>query len=337
MTQVTHITLNASADGQRLDRWLKKTYPYMGFGPLQKTIRTGQLRVNGKRAKADTILHEGDELRLPPQLNPANREKQETRISDKDAAWLKSLIIFEDDNILALNKPHGVAVQGGSKTTRHIDGLLPSLTDKRGNTPKLAHRIDKDTSGLLVLSKNNEYARILANAFKQKQVNKAYLAVCTPTPKHEAGTIKAKLGKAAHHGDKETMVVDEENGKTAITHYQTLDYAGRSAALVAFSPVTGRTHQIRVHAQIMGSPILGDPKYQIEQVPNHDMPLPSLEVCAHKGLHLHAYAMHLDIPGYRKGLTLKAPLSNEMRSSMKTLGFTEHNIAPETLFTNLSF
>ncbi len=345
---VQHIILDASADGQRLDRWLKKTYPALSFGQLQKLIRTGQIRIDGKRAKGDSVLQEGQDMRLPPALTGAPPKMSNSRSlepTDKERAQIRGMVIYEDDNLIALNKPHGLAVQGGTKTTHHIDRLLPALAGRNGFIPKLVHRIDKDTSGLLLLAKSNEYAKILAEKFKSRDIRKTYIALCAPTPTIHDGTIKAALVKTSqgHGHDREQVVVDEEFGKSAVTDYRVIDHAGRSAALVAFFPRTGRTHQIRVHSQVMGSPILGDPKYGLDHRRVHSAEVGEylensaeglLDLCDYRGLHLHAYAVHLSLPGYRGGLSLKAPLSREIQSSMRRLGFSGLDLDLIDPFTN---
>lgn len=348
MSSVTHFTIDAAADGQRLDRWLKKTYPTLSFGQVQKLIRTGQIRIDGKRAKADTTLLQGQDLRLPPIVNSGGQndgQKRAKGLNEKDRAFIRSLVIYEDNNLIALNKPPGLAVQGGTKTTRHIDGMLEGLKGKDGFVPKLVHRIDKDTSGLLLLAKTNNYARILTDQFKSRDIRKTYLALCSPAPTVMTGTIKAKLVKAVNplSRDREQMIEDEK-GKTAATDYSVIDIAGKDIALVAFFPRTGRTHQIRAHCQIIGSPILGDPKYRIdpsrahndEEAEKHaEAARTMLSMCSYKGLHLHAYMLTLFLPGYgARGLTLKAPLTQEMRGSLRQLGFAGTD--PEVIdpFTN---
>ena len=300
-------------DGQRLDRFLKKAFPTLTFGQAQKLIRTGQIRINGKRAKADSRIHKEDELRLPPSLQHGNH-KHEKQFSQKDRDFVESLILYEDEHLLALNKPAGLAVQGGSKTNRHLDGMLNSC-EKKGVKPRLCHRLDKDTSGVLILAKNADAARALTHSFQGHDVEKTYWAITAPAPHPQNGTIDAPIAKSPVRIDGgEIMVHDQVAGKKAITDYEVIDHAGKEAAFVAFYPKTGRTHQIRVHASIIGAPILGDRKYN----PN---PLPFDNEDIYDGLHLHARAITFPHPITHKMITIEAKLSEKFLKSWKTLGF----------------
>lgn len=299
-------------NGQRLDRFLKKKFPALTFGQTQKLIRTGQIRINGKRIKQDARLCEGDELRLPPSLKHDNKDKIQFIQRDRD--FIESLILYEDSQILALNKPAGLAVQGGNKTARHIDGLLNSYI-KKNVKPRLTHRLDKDTSGVLILAKTSDAARELTHAFQSHEVHKTYWALTSPTPEHNNGTIDARICKApVRHDGGEIMIHDDENGKKAITDFEVIDKARKEIAFVAFYPKTGRTHQIRVHAQIMGSPLLGDRKY------NHN-PFPFESSDMYDGLHLHAYKITLNHPESGEEVTIEAPLPQKMLKSWKSFGF----------------
>lgn len=300
-------------DGQRLDRFLKKAFPTLSFGQTQKLIRTGQIRINGKRAKSDSRLSANDELRLPPSL-AEGEQKPQIQFSQKDRDFIESIILFEDDAILALNKPARLAVQGGSKTHRHIDGMLNSYM-KKGVKPRLVHRLDRDTSGVLILAKTAEAARELTHAFQGHDVKKTYWALTTPAPVQENGTIDAKIGKAPARNDGgEMMVHDPENGKKAVTDFEIIERAGKEAAFVAFYPQTGRTHQIRVHAAIIGAPLLGDTKYN-----TNPMPFDNADI--YNGLHLHARAITFPHPKTGKDITIEAKLSGVLLKSWKALGF----------------
>lgn len=298
---------------QRLDRWLKKAFPAMGFGQVQKLIRTGQIRINGSRAKADSRLSEGDELRLPPILANADKPKPPS-FNKADRDFIKSLILFEDAHIIALNKPPGLAVQGGSKTRRHIDGMMESMA-KNGVRPRLVHRLDKDTSGVLMLAKTAEAARELTHAFQSHGVEKTYWAITAPVPPQSSGTIDARLDKSPARKDGgEMMVHDPDNGKKAVTNFEVIDRAGKTCAFVAFYPRTGRTHQIRVHAALIGAPLLGDRKY------NPD-PLPFDYPDMYKGLHLHARSLSFTHPATKREMSVTAPLPDAFLKSWKSLGF----------------
>lgn len=301
-------------DGQRLDRFLKKAFPTLSFGQTQKLIRTGQIRINGKRAKADSRLSANDELRLPPSLQ-GSHHKFEKQFSQKDRDFIEFIILFEDDCILALNKPAGLAVQGGSKTKKHLDGMLNSY-EKKGVKPRLCHRLDKDTSGVIILGKTAEATRELTHAFQVHDVQKTYWAITTPSPEMQNGTIDAPIGKSPIRADGgELMMHDPENGKNAITDFEVLDHAGKQAALVAFYPQTGRTHQIRVHAAIIGAALLGDRKYNID-------PFPFESDDIYQGLHLHARAITFPHPNTGKMVTIEANIPKTFSQSMKSLGFS---------------
>lgn len=323
---VRHIEIKDDDDGQRLDRWLKKNVPELPYGLAQKLMRKGQIRVDGKRVKTDTKLKAGQEIRIPPLEHKSINEKM--KITDKDKAFIKSLVIFEDADVIALNKPHGIASQGGSKTKYHIDGLLEALTNKDGVKPRLVHRLDKDTSGVLLLARNAKAAKALGDAFKTRKVKKIYWAICSPAPDKLDGTIKAPLLKAGGN-NKERMVVDDKEGKSAITDFIVLENALTSAAFITFWPRTGRTHQIRVHAELMGCPIVGDKKYARlpEQEEWHEArrkaeaDLAALDLADR--LHLHARRIILPHPSGRKApLDITAPLPPELKKSWKALGFS---------------
>jgi 23S rRNA pseudouridine955/2504/2580 synthase len=304
------LTILPADDGQRLDRWLKKSFPDLPFGQMQKILRTGQVRVNGKRAKGETRLATGQEIRIPPQLTMPGPK---TRGSAKDAAFIKGITVFEDAHILVLNKPAGIAVQGGSKVTRHIDGMLDALLDDDGNRPHLVHRLDRDTSGLLLLAKNAKVAAELGHTFQSRDIRKIYWAVTTSVPRPASGEIEAPVGKVSVGGGERMMATDGDEGKYALTLYQTLDTTGNAAALVAFWPRTGRTHQIRVHAAHIGCPLLGDEKYGDDAFLNAHPDLP-------RALHLHARRLTLAHPVTNKVLELAAPLPDTFQQTLAALG-----------------
>ncbi|MCC7304916.1 MAG: RluA family pseudouridine synthase [Alphaproteobacteria bacterium] len=312
MTKVRHIKVSDDDDGQRLDRWLKKRVPDIPYGLVQKLIRQGQLRVDGKRAKADTRLKAGQDVRLPPVKERAPGEKP--KLGDKAAAFIKSLVIYDDGEVIAINKPFGLATQGGTNTRHHVDGMLDALKNKQGVRPRLVHRLDKDTSGVLLLARSAKVARELGEAFKGRDIKKIYWAVVSPVPSTPEGVIRAPIGKGVGR-DKDKMIVDEEEGKKAYTDYIVLEQTGDDAAFVAFWPRTGRTHQIRLHAQVMECPIVGDVKYGA-----------SAENIAGMGLsnrlHLHARRVILPHPVKKGKLDITAPLPDDLLKSWKALGFS---------------
>ncbi len=306
------ITVSEDDDGQRLDRWLKKKLK-LPHPLIQKIIRKGEVRIDGKRAKTDTRLKAGQDVRIPP-LEPAEiRNDPKKPLTAEERAFIKSLIIFQDKDVIVLNKPAGIAVQGGSKTTRHLDRLLPALAGRDGIAPRLVHRLDKETSGLLLLARSAKSAKILGDAFKTRKPKKIYWALVAPTPSIHEGTIKAPLVKAGGK-NKERMHVDEKEGKFALTDYAVLDHAHNKVAFVAFKPQTGRTHQIRAHAELLGSPILGDRKYGREIEPPEGLSYANR-------LHLHARRLKLPHPSNNTMLDITAPLPDDLKNSWKAFGF----------------
>jgi len=287
-------------------------------------MRKGQMRVDGGRVKPDTRLQGGQEVRIPP-IRPA-APKKEKKLDEKDKAFVRSLVLYEDEHVIALNKPSGIATQGGSKVKDHIDGLLDAFKDKEGVKPRLVHRLDKDTSGILLLARSAKIARKLGDTFRSRDIKKIYWALVSPTPEVIEGAIKAPIAKAGGR-NKERMVVDEEEGKFAITEYQVIDNALQSAAFVAFWPRTGRTHQIRIHAELIGCPIVGDKKYARlpEQEEWHEARRKAEadlgELNLSDRLHLHARRLILPHPGRSGVLDITAPLPPELKSSWKKLGF----------------
>lgn len=311
MSKVRHITVIADDDGQRLDRWLKKTLPDIPYGLVQKLIRQGQLRVDGKRAKADTRLKEGQDVRIPPVVEKTKDGK--AKLGDKATAFIQSLVIYDDGDVIAINKPHGLATQGGTNTKHHVDGMLDGLKNKEGVRPRLVHRLDKETSGVLLLARSAKVARALGDIFKGRDIKKIYWAVVAPVPEQTEGTIRAPVGKSTGR-DKDKMIIDESGGKKAYTDYAVLDSVGTDAAFVAFWPRTGRTHQIRVHAaEVLQCPIVGDAKYgaPVENIVGLGLA---------PRLHLHAARIICRHPSRKGMLDIKAPLPEDLQKSWKILG-----------------
>ena len=329
MSELRFIKVKDDDDGQRLDRWIKKYVPEMPYVLAQKLMRKGQIRVDGKRSKPETRIEAGQEIKIPSfSVSDQKREPKKRKLSEEDIIFIRSLIIYEDEDVIALNKPYGLAVQGGTGTKRHIDGMLEALKNKEGVVPRLVHRLDKETSGVLLLARSAKAARALGSAFKGRDVRKIYWSVVTPTPDTLDGTIKAPIVKSS--GNYEKMVIDEEDGKAAVTEYSVIENAGRAAAFVAFWPRTGRTHQIRVHAaQALGSTILGDGKYRAikdEECKLLDADLAGMDLA--KRLHLHAQRIILPHPMKRgKILDVVAPLAPDLVKSWKNLGFNHKHKA----------
>ena len=292
----------------RLDRWFKRHYPALPFGRLAKLLRTGQVRVNGKRAAPGDRLTAGAEVRIPPLIEPepAASKPQANTVKPEDAAALKKAILYEDKDIIAINKWPGLAVQGGSGTHTHLDGMLDVLS-KGGERAKLVHRLDKDTSGVLLLAKTQKAASYLTKAFRDGEIRKTYWALTVGVPQLARGEIDMKLAKVkGAHGEQMGFA---EDGQAARTLYEVMEVAGNRIAWLALRPVTGRTHQLRVHCAAIGTPILGDRKYggpeaQVEGFDKH--------------LHLHARSLVFrGLDGRRHEVT--APLPSHMQASFDFL------------------
>jgi 23S rRNA pseudouridine955/2504/2580 synthase len=309
-------------DGSRLDRFFKRRWPHLSHIQLQKLLRTGQVRVDGARAKADTRLTAGAQVRVPPLPDKPEpgTANDPARLSDRDIAYARSLVLYEDESVLALNKPAGLAVQGGTKTTKHVDRLL-SAWGEGLERPRLTHRLDRDTSGVLVLGKTPAAAARLSGAFARRRAQKTYWAIVVGEPRPGDGTIEGFLVKAGQ-GDRELVRPadpKEFGAEPAETEFVTVSRAGGRATWMALRPHTGRTHQLRAHMLGMGHPILGDPKYGNEA---------SASLSA--GLKLQLHARRLTLPHPDQGLlTLEAPISPELKAGFDRFGFDEHEADPE--------
>lgn len=313
----------------RLDRWFKLHFPDLPFGKLQKIVRKGEVRVNGKRAKTNQRLEVGEAIRVPPLGDAAatrkggEGEKPKYQLTDADRKLAKSLVIYKDADVLAINKPAGLAVQGGTKTERHLDGMLEALNYDAEEKPRLVHRLDKDTSGVMLLARNRKSASDLGKVFKGRETRKVYWAVLAGVPEMESGTITYPLSKLPGKAG-ERMVVDPEEGKPSVTEFRVLERAGSRVCLVALWPKTGRTHQLRVHMSALGTPILGDGKYGGAEafVSGEEID---------KRLHLHA--KEIDVPG--GGPRVKAPLPDHMKNTFELFGFDGSEWMNEDPFEDL--
>lgn len=302
----------------RLDRWFKRHFPTLGHGRLEKLLRTGQIRVDGKRAKAGVRLEAGQTVRVPP-LGTFSEDKETLRpkahppVSEAVARWVQSLVLYRDEDVIALNKPPGLAVQGGTGTERHLDGLLDTLRFESSERPRLIHRLDRDTSGVLLLGRTVQATAGLGAAFRDKATRKIYWAITVGVPKPFQGRIDLPLAKLPNHAS-ERMAPDMAEGKRAVTYYSVVEQLGQKAAWVALWPVTGRTHQLRVHMAAIGTPIQGDGKYGGKAA------FLSGEGLSKK-LHLHARAITLPHPRDHRPLTVTAPLPEHMRATWRLFGF----------------
>lgn len=315
MAAVQQQDVSDDEDGMRLDRWFALHFPQLPFGRLQKLLRTGQVRVDKARVKANTRLAAGQVVRIPPvddEAKPAT-----PRINAKDVEFLRNLIIYEDEDIYVFNKPHGLAVQGGSGTKRHMDGMLQSLINKKGEAPRLVHRLDRDTSGCLLVAKTRAVASHFGQVFRTRSARKIYWALTVGVPNPPQGRISCFVARQSTKDGEQMVVVNNgDNGaQHSVSHYSVTDTAGRDFAWVTLKPVTGRTHQLRVHMQEMGTPILDDPRYFTLDNWNWERP----EVLG-EGLHLHARRLALPLRNGKR-LDITAPLPPHMVRSFNALGF----------------
>lgn len=318
MSGVTHETVNADEDGLRLDRWFKRRYPDLPYSRFQKITRAGHVRVNGKRAKAGDRLETGQIIRVPPirsaeeAMSAPPTPRHTPEISPEDRAMIQAAIIYEDDDALVINKPAGLASQGGTGTPRHVDGLLTAMAgdDQR---PRLVHRLDRDTSGVLALGKTAAAASKLTKAFRDRTARKIYWALVAGVPNPDHGTIDLPLKKAGGRG-MERMVWEDGDGDRAVTDFAVLERAGRAAALVVLKPLTGRTHQIRAHLAAIGHPVLGDGKYG-----GSDASLPGMKLP--KGMMLHARSLDLPAIRGRSRLHFEAEPPAAFAEALASFGF----------------
>jgi 23S rRNA pseudouridine955/2504/2580 synthase len=317
MKMVQTITITDSEGEARLDRWLRRRFPDLSQGQIEKMIRTGQVRVDGARAKAADRVAPGAIVRVPPLPDPVPREAKSS-ISDEDREFVQNMVIHRDPDVLVLNKPAGLAVQGGSKMVRHLDALLDGLKFELDERPKLVHRLDRDTSGALVLARTPRAAAALAKSFKARETMKVYWAIVLGCPRPSEGQVRGWMKKATGpiEGDME-MVREARHGDPdalfAITDFVTVSEAYPKASWVALRPITGRTHQLRFHMAGIGHAILGDPKYQCD--------LPTLGALPER-MHLHARAIELPHPVSGK-IKIIAPTPPHFKKSFDALGFVE--------------
>lgn len=303
-------------DGMRLDRWFKTHYPSVPHSRLEKLLRTGQVRVDGCRVKANMRLVAGQSVRVPPLPDTPPPQGEKKMLSRADRDFLASITLFEDDDLLLLNKPSGMAVQGGTKTARHIDRLLEGLGDNPETRPRLVHRLDRDTSGVLVVAKRRSVAAKLGRAFQTRSVRKIYWALVHGVPKPPQGKIDASLVKAATPvGERvrKARAGEQAQAQSAVTHYAVTDRAAQQVSLVSLKPVTGRQHQLRAHMAILGYPILGDWKYPSGE----DLP----EGIAQQ-LHLHARRISFPHPSGEGVVDVTAPLPPHMEAAYAAFGFS---------------
>jgi 23S rRNA pseudouridine955/2504/2580 synthase len=326
-------------EGMRLDRWFKRRIPSLSLSHLNKIVRTGEVRVDGARVKTATRLTQGQNVRVPPLKLDAPTEAVAPRISQDDQRALRDMILFEDRDLMVLNKPYGLAVQGGSGTSLHIDGMLASLPNERGDRPLLVHRLDRDTSGVLLVAKTRRIAADLGAVFRSRQAQKVYWALVEGVPKPAQGRISLYLAKGDGMGDNrpprragvearaalEKMRVakhGDEDARHSVTYYATVETFAPRLAWLSMKPITGRTHQLRAHAEAIGHPIIGDPKYGLKPKndPSRNDPLRAVPDAVERKLHLLARRLVLPHPGGGT-LDVTAPLPPHMQHSFDMFGF----------------
>jgi len=321
---VSLLTIASDEGDMRLDRWFKAHFPALSHVQLQKLLRTGQVRLDGKRVEAATRVTSGQKVRIPPaataagQITVAAQTGQAPRgpgSVSEDRAFLAAITLYEDDEVFVINKPAGLAVQGGSGLTQHVDRMLASLIDKKGRTPRLVHRIDRDTSGVLLIAKTRAAAVKLTGAFKQRTTRKFYWALVPGVPKPRQGRISTYVVKGKdEQGDDKMRVVKHGDAQSqhALTYYAVVEQAAQRFSWLSLKPVTGRTHQLRVHLAHIGHPIVGDPKYFA--IENYELSR-SLD----KRLHLHARRLVIPHPTHGT-IDVSAPLPPHMVRSWQLLG-----------------
>jgi 23S rRNA pseudouridine955/2504/2580 synthase len=312
---VQTVTVSADEDGMRLDRFFEARYPGLSFSHIQRIIRKGEVRVNGKRAQPKDRLQKGQAIRIPPLKIEPPKPRDDAPSGQKDRAFIKSITLHEDDDVLVLNKPMGLAVQGGSGTYRHIDGMLGSMTGKDGQRPRLVHRLDKDTSGCLLVAKTRFAATALAKTFRTRSARKIYWALVAGVPRPKQGRVSTFLAKEDREDESIMRIAGhgEEGASHAVTYYAVVETAAQKLAWLSLKPVTGRTHQLRAHMEHVGHPIIGDENYF--RIENYEFP---------GGIQnkLHLLARRIAVPHPRGGvIDVTAPLPPHMKQSWNLLGF----------------
>lgn len=322
-TKVQTVTVTADEANMRVDRFLEARFPGLSYSHIQRIVRKGELRVDGKRADSKDRLKTGQAVRIPPlHLDAPKKSSGLSEAEQKTLAQLMEMTLFEDDDVLVLNKPAGLAVQGGSGTTHHVDRMLEVMRDSKGQKPRLVHRLDKETSGCLLVAKTRFAASMLTGSFRSRSARKIYWALVAGVPKPKQGRISTFLAKEEREDDSFMRVAEhgDEGASHAVTYYAVVETAAQKLAWVSLKPVTGRTHQLRAHMEHIGHPIVGDPKYF--QIENWELP---------GGLQnrLHLLARRIVIPHPRGGvIDATAPLPAHMQQSWNLLGLDASRFDP---------
>lgn len=323
-TKVQTVTVSPDENGMRVDRFFEARFPGLSFSHIQRIVRKGEVRVDGKRAETKSRLEAGQQIRIPPLQLAAPRLREDSPQVLKDREYLRSITLAEDDDVLVLNKPMGLAVQGGSGTTRHVDGLLEALRGPGvdAQRPRLVHRLDKDTAGCLLIAKTRFAAAALAKTFRTRSARKIYWALVAGVPKPRQGRISTYLAKQEMEEDSFMRVAQhgERDAVHAVTYYAVVETSAQKLAWVSLKPVTGRTHQLRAHMAHIGNPIVGDPKYF--NIENWELP---------GGIQnkLHLLARRIVVPHPRGGtIDVSAPLPPHMQQSWNLLGLEADRFDP---------
>jgi 23S rRNA pseudouridine955/2504/2580 synthase len=312
-TGVQMVSVGADESGMRVDRFLEARFPGLSFSHIQRVIRKGELRVDGKRVDGKDRLAIGQSVRIPP-LKHDRPKSADSEADEKTRSFLRSITLYEDADVLVLNKPMGLAVQGGSGTVKHVDGMLAALRDREGQRPRLVHRLDKDTAGCLLVAKTRFAAAALAKTFRTRSAKKIYWALVAGVPKPKQGRISTFLAKEERDDESFMRIAKhgDEGASHAVTYYAVVETAAQKLAWLSLKPVTGRTHQLRAHMAHIGHPIVGDPKYFAKE--NWELP---------GGIQqrLHLLARRIVAPHPRGGIIdATAPLPPHMQQSWNLLG-----------------
>jgi 23S rRNA pseudouridine955/2504/2580 synthase len=321
---VQTVAVTPDENGMRVDRFFEGRFPGLSFSHIQRIIRKGEVRVNGKRTEPKSRLEAGQSVRIPPLKLDAPKPRDDAPAAQKDRFFLKSITLYEDDDVLVLNKPMGLAVQGGSGTTRHLDGLLEALREPGvdAQRPRLVHRLDKDTAGCLLVAKTRFAASALAKTFRTRAARKIYWALVAGVPKPQQGRISTFLAKQEVEEDSYMRIArhGEKDAVHAVTYYAVVETAAQKLAWISLKPVTGRTHQLRAHMAHVGNPIIGDPKYF--NIENWELPGGMQDK-------LHLLARRIVVPHPRGGvIDVTAPLPPHMEQSWNLLGFDAKRYDP---------